>query len=448
MRRARTIGAAASVACALLLTGCASYHPLDLPKQAALAPDLAALRHEGVPIDRPLSADDVARLAVENDPALLSERQQRGVAEAQVVQAGLLPNPSFGPIYQFNSYAPNALNNAWTLALTYDLRAVLLRPALHRSAQYASQQIDAQLVWQEWQVMGQARLLAVDLIEGGRQLAALERSRRLLANRYEHSARAMADHNLTLATVIPDLAALQAAQAAVQVLERLQQSRRQQLDALLGLRPSVVLALGPAPDLPPFDSGQVLERLSHLASFRPDLVALQLGYRSEDERVWAAILGQFPAFAISLIGGIDNTRDYSLGPQPTFDIPIFNHNQGQIAIERATRSLLHDQYEARLAAADGEVRAMLAAIALVQRQLDADRRDIAANVSATDAATRAWRAGNLDELTYVTLAAAQITKEQQVLDLEQSLLDQQVAIATLTGAGLPPLAQAHPDARP
>jgi len=87
---------------------------------------------------------------------------------------------------------------------------------------------------------------------------------------------------------------------------------------------------------------------------------------------------------------------------------------------------------------------MLTAIALGQRQLDASRREIAANRAATDAATGAWRAGDLDELTYVSLVSAQITKEQQILDLEQSVLDQQVAIATLTGAGLPPLTQTGP----
>ena len=426
----------------LMVAGCDTYRPLDLPAKAALAPDLASLKHDNVSIDRPLTVDDVATLAVENGPVLLSERRQHGVADAQLVQAGLLPNPSFGPIYQFNTYAPNALNNAWTVSLTYDLRAVLLRPALRRSAQYASRQVDAQILWQEWQAMGQARLLAVDLIEGDRQLSVLERARRLYETRYEHSTRAMADQNATLATVIPDLTALQAARAAVQTLKRLQQTRQQQLDALLGLDPSVVIPLEPTPGLPPFDPVQVLERLPHLATFRPDLIALQMGYKSQDERVWAAILGQFPAFSFGLAGGIDNTHDYSLGPQPTFDLPIFNHNQGQIAIDRATRSLLHDQYQARLTAADGDVRAMLAAIALGQRQLDASRREIAANRVATDAATRAWSAGDLDELTYVNLVSAQITKEQQVLDLEQSVLDQQVAIATLTGAGLPPFTQA------
>ena len=47
------------------------------------------------------------------------------------------------------------------------------------------------------------------------------------------------------------------------------------------------------------------------------------------------------------------------------ELPVFNHNQGNIAIETATRQQLHDEYAARLTAADGQVRAMLAEIDLL-----------------------------------------------------------------------------------
>jgi hypothetical protein len=35
---------------------------------------------------------------------------------------------------------------------------------------------------------------------------------------------------------------------------------------------------------------------------------------------------------------------------------------------------------------------------------------------------------------------ARLTKEQEIVTIEQSLLDQQVAIATLVGAGMPAIA--------
>ena len=58
-----------------------------------LADSLAALHHDEVNIAAPLTVSEVALLAVQNDPDLRAARAQHGVAQAQVLQAGLLPNP-------------------------------------------------------------------------------------------------------------------------------------------------------------------------------------------------------------------------------------------------------------------------------------------------------------------------------------------------------------------
>jgi hypothetical protein len=46
-------------------------------------------------------------------------------------------------------------------------------------------------------------------------------------------------------------------------------------------------------------------------------------------------------------------------------------------------------------------------------------------------------AGNIDERAYVDLVSANYAKQQAVITLEQLLLEQEVAIATLIGAGMP-----------
>ena len=65
------------------------------------------------------------------------------------------------------------------------------------SARASAEQVDAQILWQEWQVIGQARLLAVDIIEAERVLALLARNRDLLAARYNKSQQAVAAGNET-----------------------------------------------------------------------------------------------------------------------------------------------------------------------------------------------------------------------------------------------------------
>ena len=422
----------------LALAACATAGDLPLAARPELADSLAVLHHDQVNIAAPLTVSGVALLAVQNDPDLRAARAQHGVAQAQVLQAGLLPNPQVTGA-ALPLVAGVGTTMAWNAGISEDIRSLITLSSRRRAAGNDADQVDAQIVWQEWQVIGQARLLAVDLIEGERSLALLRRNRDLLASRYDRSQRAVAAGNETLTTVTPDLAALQTTTTQINDLQRQQMSRRHQLNALLGLAPDVAVPLSTDPDLPAWDQETVTQALPTLAQRRPDLVALQLGYRAQNAKLRTAILSQFPNLTFGITGGSDNANVRNVGPQVSLELPIFNQNQGNIAIERATRQQLHDEYNARLSSAAGQVRAMAVEIDLLFRQLATVRRDLAVTLHAATQAEAAFKAGNLDERSYVDLVSARLAKEQEIVTIEQSLLEQQVAIATLIGTGMPPI---------
>ncbi|MBW4093217.1 MAG: TolC family protein [Proteobacteria bacterium] len=432
-RAARRLVAASLL---LALAGCATYRPLPLPAAPGLAPSLAALRHTGVATDRPLTVADVAYLAVQNDPVLRAARARLGVARAEVLAAGVLPNPSLSAGLTPVIGGPGT-TTGWSVGLGADLQALVTLHARRRAARAAAGGVNASLLWQEWQVIGQARLLAVDLMEGARLRRLIDQSRDLLARRYALTRRAVAEGNASLAVISPDLAALTGIEQQSDALGRVQQQRRHQLAGLLGLQPSVPLPLAATPDLPPVPASVVRRLLPGIAARRPDLIALRLGYRAADAKLRAAILAQFPRLTVGLTGASDTTGVRTLGPQITLDLPVFDRNQGPIAIARATRRRLRADYLARLDTAVGDVRAMLADTALLRRQLGRARRQLAETRRVADAAGAAFRAGNLTERAYVDFVTARIAKEQEVLGLEQSLAEQQVAMATLIGAGMP-----------
>jgi outer membrane protein TolC len=419
------------------LSACASYNALPLPASPDLAASLPAL--DGAPPPGvALSVSDIARLAVLNSPDLRATRAQHGVGQAQLLQAGLPPNPQVtGAILPLVAGLGNTA--AWNTGINYDLKSLVTLSTRRRSARDSARQVDAQIVWQEWQTAEQARLLAIDLMEGERTLGLLQATETLLAGRQSRSQAALAAGNATLSTVAPDIAAVQTARTQMNDAQRQLLSKRHQLNALLGLLPDVPVPLGPAPDLPSFDAGAVERDLPGLADRRPDLIALQLGYRAEDAKVRAAILGQFPNLTFGVTGGSDNANVRNIGPQIGLELPIFDHNQGNIAIGRATRQQLHDEYAARLAAANGQVRAMLSEIALLTRQLAGVRTELPGLQRAAARAQSAFAAGGIDDRSYVDLVSARLAKEQELVTIEQSLLDQQVALATLTGAGMPPV---------
>jgi outer membrane protein TolC len=430
-----TRAAGSALATLLILAGCASYRPLPLATGAQPTEAAESLQHTTL-LPQRLGVEDIALLAVQNNPDLRAARAQRGLAQAQVLAAGVLPNPSLSASYGFLISGPGTTNPI-VVALSQDLRPIFMRPGKRRAAEEAAAAIDASLLWQEWQTIGKARLQAVDLIEGEQQRRALQRTVTLLRERTARGREALARGDITLVALLPDFGAAADARKRLDDLQRQLESRRRDLNAMLGLAPQAPLPLEERILLPPIDADAVAQALRSLASRRPDLVALQLGYRSQEERVRAAILAQFPLFSLGVSGERDNTDVRSAGPQITLELPLFDHNQGNIAIERATRQQLHDEFTARELAARSEVLALLADQALLQEQLIGKRAELSELAHAAQRADGAFRAGDLDERSYVDTVSAHSSKEQEVLAMEQSVIEQQVAIATLIGAGMP-----------
>jgi outer membrane protein TolC len=266
------------------------------------------------------------------------------------------------------------------------------------------------------------------------------RTRTLLETRLDHASQAIEQGNGTLATLSPDLAAAPEIQKLDDDLQRAQLARRHQLNALLGLSSDAPLPLAGGAEPPPLDARRVRNSLATLADRRPDLIALQFGYASQEAKLRQAVLAQFPNVSFGVIGGNDNNGIYSLWPQITFDLPVFDRNQGVIARESATREALHEEFDARLKAAASEVGALLAEQALAQRQLAelAPRLKRAETIAAQS--ETAYRQNLLDERAYVDTQLARLTIERQKIELQRALLEGRASLATLTGADLPPVA--------
>jgi len=234
----------------LLAAGCAVRDAGDLPVRPALLPSVAALdrtRPSGPPIpaDRPLTPAELGLLAVQNSPDLRAARARRGMAQAQVIQAGLLPDPVLSGSYNVLLAGP-AFANAIGATLTQDVSALVTLSARRRAARQAALQVDADLVWQEWQTISRAQTLAIDLVEQARLLASLEQTLDALKQRASITAVAMWQGNATLQSLAPDVAALTSLQTQHDAAVLAQDQRWQSLDALLGLLPGVRPLLGTA----------------------------------------------------------------------------------------------------------------------------------------------------------------------------------------------------------
>lgn len=428
------------------LCGCAGYKALPLPRRPDLKASLSALDRTLPPIGardpphridikRPLTLDEIGLLAILNNPGLRAEPGEIGTARGLLLQATILPNPSANLSYGQLIAGPGTASSLGA-SLGEDIAALVVRGARIASAQAHVDQVGAGLLWREWQVAQKARQLALDVFEEDRAAALLGREVRLIAGELVEVRKAIAAGNLTITALSPLLAAQAAAGQALAATRLARLKNRQALDALMGLLPEVRFAIA-RPAFAPLPGG--LDRLAaSLPARRPDLVALRYGYTSAEENVRAAILGQFPAFTLTPSYASDTSKIVTIGPSFTFALPVFDRNQGRIAETRATRSLLRAQYQERLDAALGTVRALLAQIGRLSADLVAARRAAAAALALARTARRAYAQGNLDQRTLSDYETTAAERALQVITIERSIGEDRIFLAVELGLGLPP----------
>lgn len=430
------------------LMGCAAYSPSPLPTdssprfadltvdpQTLPFPQLA--NHRFDPSDG-LDPTEVAMLAVANNPDLKLARDDAGVAHAQAFAAGLLPNPTISYGMDFPQHTPGT-TTALNAGIGYDLSALITHAAVRDAGRQMAQSADLNLLWQEWQVVAQAKLLCTRILYQQKLLGWLDQNSDVLAARRSSAEAALKAGNLGADAANASLLAAQDAARQINELQRQMQQTRADLDALLGLAPGTELNLiddekTPLPSDAEIDTS--LARLPH----RPDLLALQAGYAAQDARYRQAILAQFPPFNLTLTKARDNAGVPSTGFAIALSLPIFDHNQGSIAIEKASRQRLHDEYQLRLNNAHQDIARLRTDMALASLQL----RALDASIPALDvAATRAKAAlliGNLDGPGYTSFAVAALQKHVERDTLAEALAEQHVALLALVGGDFPPRA--------
>lgn len=433
------------------IAGCASYVPLPLPKlvdlpQSASAisidPALLPFRSLSAHIFNPadgLDIDEVAMLAVVNNPQIRQARDGLNIAAAQSFAAGLLPDPQLGMTFDHPTNGAAGNTNAFNFNPSYDFNALLLRSARRNAAAADERRVNLKLLWQEWQVVSQARLLFTRLTAQQALLKRLQAAQSLLTQRYQRSREALAAGNVTLDFTSADLTALQNVERQLNELERSHLQYRASLNSLLGLTTDTPLHLVGGAKVAEIDAAGVRADLEQRLNQRPDLQALRAGYRSQEEKFRGSVLAQFPALNIGLTRARDTSGLYSLGFGLSMSLPVFNANRGNIAIERATRKKLFDEYQDRLNSAYGEIATALENFALLQGQLLRTRQGESELETVVERAEAAYRAGNMTAPDYVRLQIALLNKQTEAINIEEALMEQQIALETLLGPGLPEL---------
>lgn len=438
-----------------LLAGCATYRAKPLTRasvDAALQPPtieavrIAAekIRH---PILKPIAIDgrdgftpdELAVIAVISSPQLRALRDERGVAQAQVLQAGLLPNPVLG--YTFDQQHGNSdptLVNGTSLGLDWAITSLLGYRDRVASAKSTAAALDLDVAWQEWQVAEQTRLCAFRILSLETRVALARKAERVFADALAMAKKAVALGAMTTTDLAATTEAWSAAQDVRFALEQELTAQRLTLNLALG-RPAdqpVAIKAEPAlPDLPP-GMDNTASLLDGLEKRRLDLVALSLGYQSAEASLRAAVQAQFPRIGLGFGASRDTTNVHTRNFGVSVELPLFDRNQGQVALGAATRQQLFDDYVARVAEARADVVKILSDLAVLHKQLhalDAGLPELERLAAAMD---QAMKTRNADAAAWRDAHVALFARQADRARMRQNILELGVALEIATGRPL------------
>lgn len=437
----------------LLLSGCATYRPVPIsPTEAAAGFDgrtLAESRLQkfvALSIDpdrpsQPIVTWDLDRLtlaALYYHPDLALADAKLAVAEAAVTSATQRPNPSvnlaaaFGTSAVSGAITPGAIPATLGPVINFVIETFGKREK--RTAQAARLADAAQwdVASASWQVRGRVRTVFVDLWAAQRR-AALARRRLDL----EDELVSLLDHRVGVGEI-------SGVDAAREHITRAQIAlASEELDASV-LKGQVLLAeaIGISSEaakeaqlnfgdldhaVPDIDDRKLSALRRQALTERTDIRASLARYQASEAAVRLEVANQYPNLTLGSGYNYDfGVNKYVL--DPSFDLPILNHNEGPLAVAMAERrktaaefSVLQGQIIGAIDEGMANYRSAILrskmADTLVQGSIGAERGTLAA-----------FENGQLDRPTLIAAELVTVTAQQSSLD---AAIDLRRALGTL-----------------
>ena len=396
---------------------------------------------EQLPIDlrTGIGPDDAAAIALYSNPALRSIRDRRGLASAQLIQAGILPNPvvSYSRDYVTGGNTAGTVT-AYNFTAAWEFSALIPFLPKQTAARKNYRSVDLDVAWDEWQIAVNARTAVYRVLGLNAQLVQAVEATEGLQQSTDAMRKAVDAHEKTVLELAAVESASQDSRATMLALEQEFHKQGLGLNKILGVEAEVKVALRAGLSLPTrLAPPEQHELADDLQSRRLDLLGLQQGLESQDATVRAAILAQFPKMSAGFVKASDTTNVHTTGLIVAVDVPIFDRNQGVIATERATRQRLRDEYTQRAFEARSDIAVALADIRSLDRQITAAQEALPLLEKLVSSAQAATEQRNADVLSYYTARSNLLQKRVQLIKLQEQLLEAHTALEIASGRYLP-----------
>ncbi len=312
----------------------ARWHYLDGPTDATVVEMLA----------QPVGPEEAVRIALLNNRDLQASFEELGIARAGLLEASLPPNIEL----DFDRHRVQGERSEFSFAATIDLSRLLF---LSMRRGVASAELDAVRFQTTGTVLGFAQAVRTAYYDYQAAEQLLELNETVLeaaAASYDVAQRLHEAGNIAALELANERAFYEESRSQVALAEAVAFSRREELNALMGLsgmetnwQPAGRLAepQGGPPDLADLEARAIEQSL--------DLVELERRYMGAARRAnLARAEGLLPSLRAGVHVGREDGRRES-GPVISLDLPVFDQGQGRVALARAEMRQLEQQYRAR-----------------------------------------------------------------------------------------------------
>ena len=401
------------------LGGCVSYQPMPQDPLAILR-DLEAVTHPASAAERTKASDGITALqaaawAVTHNPSLRALRTETGVAAAELVQAGLLPDPAVGwdgmdaIAQKLSGQTPktadylSGLGLAWRVPWPGEISAKVGK------AKARQEEVRQSILAGEWILVREVHTVFLTILAtrarldlNGRVMEIARRTASFFKKAREAKAATAIQDNLAateLATLQQDRIRLEGQMIRAQ----------QALNALLGLPPQTELPLKLPND--PFlgraDVVDASEQVERAVRQRPDLKALLARYEAVEQELRLEIARQWPELFI--------------GTGISLLLPIFSgFNAPAIRTAMARRERLASEVRAAVHTLRAEVHDAVTALHNQAREVRSFEEVLLPRLQ--ESIRLVDEAFRLRRVTLVEI----LTAQRQVLDAQRNYLDARI----------------------
>jgi cobalt-zinc-cadmium efflux system outer membrane protein len=331
----------------ILLTGCASVSPEEAfqPVQnnvvglsghnvvwnQGTAEDQKAEAGVHHLLSIPLGANDAAQVALLNNPDLQATFEEIGISQADVVQAGLLKNPTFAGSWRFPDVAPGITDAEYSLA--QDFLSLIILPLKIKVAKANLQATQDRVTHEVLRLVGEVK----EEFYTYQAEAQLEQRLNLIIQADQAAAEvAKAQHdsgNISDSSLLNQEAQIASARLALSDAQKEKIHTREKLNRLMGLwgKGTEWTVKPNLPELPDHDPS--LDHLESLAiSQRRDLIAMRMQVDAIGQALALKTNTRFLPAGINV--GVDTEKQTDgqriTGPTLDLELPIFDQGQGEI----------------------------------------------------------------------------------------------------------------------